>query len=50
MIKRKTSAYLPLNELRSAFNRKFSAYFTFAWYSIKDQDTYFEKTTSKPTL
>jgi hypothetical protein len=41
LIKRKTSAYLPRNELYSAFNRKISAYFTFAGYSIKVQDIFF---------
>jgi hypothetical protein len=30
LIKRKTSAYLPRNELHSEFNRKISAYFIFA--------------------
>jgi hypothetical protein len=30
---RKTSAYLPQNELHSASNRKISAYFIFAGYS-----------------
>jgi hypothetical protein len=33
--KRKTSAYLPLNEPLSAVSRKFSAYFTLAGYSIR---------------
>jgi hypothetical protein len=33
--KRKTSAYLPRNELHSAVSRKFSAYFTLAGYSIR---------------
>jgi hypothetical protein len=37
LIKRKTSAYIPRNELHFAFNRKNSAYFTFAGYSNKDK-------------
>jgi hypothetical protein len=40
LIKRKTSAYLPRNGLHSAFNRKISAYFTFAGYTIKDETSY----------
>jgi hypothetical protein len=34
--KRKTSAYLPRNELPFGFNRKNSAYFTLLGYLIKD--------------
>ena len=37
---RKTSAYIPRNELHSAFNRKISAYFTFAGYPMKDKTSY----------
>ena len=37
---RKTSAYIPRNEHHLAFNRKISAYFTFAGYSIKDKTSY----------
>jgi hypothetical protein len=40
LIKRKISAYLPQNELHSAFNRKISAYSIFAGYSIKDKTSY----------
>jgi hypothetical protein len=40
LLNRKISAYLPRNELHSAFNRKISVYFTFAVYSIKDKASY----------
>ncbi|WP_026564282.1 hypothetical protein [Bacillus sp. UNC41MFS5] len=40
MHKRKNSLYLSRNELHSAFNRKNSAYFTFAGYLIKDKNSY----------
>ncbi len=40
MHNRKTSAYLPRNELHSALNRKISAYCTFVDYSIKDKAPY----------
>ncbi|MBP2242814.1 hypothetical protein J2Z40_003395 [Cytobacillus eiseniae] len=36
MNKRKISAYFRQKKLHSAFNRKISAYITFAHYSIKD--------------
>ncbi len=38
--KRKTSPYLSRNELHSEFNRKISAYFPTAGYSIKDKTSY----------
>ncbi|WP_222127385.1 hypothetical protein [Bacillus sp. X1(2014)] len=37
---RKTSPYLPRNELHSVSNRKISAYFTSAVYLIKDMTSY----------
>ncbi|MEH7438861.1 hypothetical protein V7182_15420 [Neobacillus drentensis] len=40
MYNRKNSPYIPRNELHSASNRKISAYFTFAGYSIKDKTSY----------
>jgi hypothetical protein len=40
---RKTSAYIPRNELHSAINRKISAYFTFAGYPIKDKTSYLKR-------
>jgi hypothetical protein len=40
MHKRKTSPYLPRNELHSAFNRKISAYFTFTSYLIERKTSY----------
>jgi hypothetical protein len=43
LIKRKNSPYIPRNELHSAFNRKISAYFTFAGYSIKDKTSYLKE-------
>jgi hypothetical protein len=43
LIKRKTSAYLPRNELHFAFNRKISAYFTVAGYSIKDKTSFLKR-------
>jgi hypothetical protein len=38
--KRKSSPYLPRNELHSSSNRKISVYFTCAGYSIKDKTSY----------
>ena len=40
---RKTSPYIPRKELHSAFNRKISAYFTFAGSSIKDKTSYLKR-------
>jgi hypothetical protein len=41
--KRKTSAYFPRNEHHFAFNRKISAYYTFAGYPVKAKTSYLYK-------
>jgi len=44
---RKTSLYIPRNELHSASKRKISAYLTFAGYLIKDKTSYLNVSVEK---